>query len=644
LYGGGRWSYAALELEVMIHFLLTSILMYLLVREITGKPFGGLIAAIAYTYGGYLNSFPIQQVTMLESGTWLPLALFGIHRASRDLGSWGWLVVAGLGMGLTFLGGHPQIAMLCGYLCIAYLGYRTYVKAQSRREFVVRFVASSALFGLIGVGLAAIMLLPSIEFQQLATRATDLNYTTKSGGYPFIDVLQLVWSTMTNLYAPMYIGIIGLTLAGIAVIYGPSEARFWVAAGVIALILGFGGKTALFQFAYTLIPGASLFRNQERTVMIWSICASILAGIGAVRLSEGFTSEAKKWVRNALWILAAVTLVYLLLMRDGVVNTSNTALLVATFTVIVCIVTAAVVTWVIQNPAKRQFAIVAVLVFDLFSLWQGGPAFSPGSPDGILPESPWMPNIRQLLAADPFARIDGTDKLGPFGTLYGLPTIRGTGPLRLAGSERLLALPPGKYWDLLAVRYVISAEGQLLVPAKRIQDVNDWSGAYFVYELENPRPLATLVYSADVVPNDDYAPQVMAASDYPVRDRAMLSQPPPIGLGGQRPPDANVTLMEIIPERLRMRASTSANALLMVSIPYHPGWKASTGGQPLTILRADLGLMAIPLVASNQEIEIQIEFRPTTVQVGGIVSAVTLLIAVLLLLIWLSRKRISETA
>src|SRR5205814_3402484 len=123
----------------------------------------------------------------------------------------------------------------------------------------------------IGVGLAAIVLLPTIEFQQLATRATDLNYASKAGGYPFVDVLQIVWSTMTNLYAPMYIGIMGLALAAIAVVYRRADSTFWFVAGVLALALGFGGKTALFQFAYTLLPGASLFRNQERTAMLWSL-------------------------------------------------------------------------------------------------------------------------------------------------------------------------------------------------------------------------------------------------------------------------------------------------------------------------------------------------------------------------------------
>jgi len=138
--------------------------------------------------------------------------------------------------------------------------------------------------------------------------------------------------------------------------------------------------------------------------------------------------------------------------------------------------------------------------------------------------------------------------------------------------------------------------------------------------------------------NDEYAPQVMAAVDYPVRDKAMLSAPPPIDLGGQRPAAATVKLIEITPESLRLRAFTSANALLMVSIPYHPGWKASAGGQPLPILRADLGLMAIPLMATNQEAEIQVVFRPMTTQLGTLISVITLLLSVLLLLLWITRR------
>ncbi len=622
----GRWSYAALEAEVMAHVLLTSLLMYALARQITGRVLGGLVTAIAFTYGGYLNSFPIQQITILESGTWLPLALLGIYQATRSRPiRWGWLVIAGIGLGLVFLGGHPQVAMLCSYFALAYLGYRLLACSHSWGD-VGKFVLGAALVAGIGVGLAAIMLLPTAEFQQWATRATDLNYSTKAGGYPFVDVLQILWSTMTNLYAPMYIGMIGIVLAAIAVIYRRTEAIFWLAAGVLALFLGFGGKTTLFQFAYTLLPGASLFRNQERTVMIWSVCASVLAGIGAVALLDGLAPNEQRRLRNVLWGIAALTFVFLLLIRAGVVDTNNTALQIAAFTVIVTALVATVLPWVAQDPAVRQWAVVGLLIFDLFSLWQGGPAFSAGSPDAQLPEAPWMPEMRTLLAADPFARLDGADKLGPYGSLSGLPTIRGTGPLHLAGTDRLLNLPSPKYWDLLAVRYVVSAEPQLPVPSKRIRDVNDWSGKYGVYELDNPRPLATLVYTADVIDNDDYAAQVLAAPDYPVRDKVVLPQPPTVSLGRQRPQDADVRLLDIDPEHLRLSATTSADALLLVSIPYYPSWKAYAGGQALPVLRADIGLMAIPLAAGNYEISL--DFRPTSFQFGAVISALVLAVII----------------
>jgi hypothetical protein len=171
------------------------------------------------------------------------------------------------------------------------------------------------------------------------------------------------------------------------------------------------------------------------------------------------------------------------------------------------------------------------------------------------------------------------------------------------------------------------------VPSKRLKDVSDWSGQYAVYELEKPGPLARLIYAADVIPNDDYAAQVMAAPDYPLDGKAVLPQPPPLALGGQRPDEASVTLTEIGPERLRLRASTSANALLLVSMPYHPGWKASAGEQALAVVRADLGLLAIPLPAGQYDIVL--DFNPTSIQIGKLVSGITFIVTVLLLGGWI---------
>jgi len=537
-----------------------------------------------------------------------------------------------LGLGLVFLGGHPQIAMLCVYLSLAYLAYRVYTGSRSWRELL----SGAALFLIIGGCLAAIMLLPTLEYQQWATRATDLNYASKSGGYPFADVVQIVWSTIANLYAPMYVGILGLALAVIAVVLRRSEAMFWLAGGVFALVLGFGGKTTLFQVAYTLVPGAALFRNPERTVMLWAFCVSILAGIGAARLLDGLSDEEYRRMRYALWGLAAVTILYFLLVHIGIDKSADSVQQIAAYTMIVTLLVAVALPWIAQNPSTRQAALVAVLVFDLFSVSQGSPIYAASSPETVLPDATWMADMRTRLAADPFARIDGTDKLGQFGSLYALPTIRGTSPLKLSGTDRLLALPPAKYWDLLAVRYVISADAQLSVPADKLSDVIDWSGKYFVYELKNPRPIATLIYSADVIPTDDNAIQALAAPDYPIRDKAILTKPS-VSLGGNRPADATVTLAETGPEHLKVHASTSADALLLISIPYYPGWVASANYQPVQILRADIGLMAIPLPAGNYDVSL--DFRPNSVQIGAIISIVALIVTLILLAIWLFRSR-----
>ena len=140
-----------------------------------------------------------------------------------------------------------------------------------------------------------------------------------------------------------------------------------------------------------------------------------------------------------------------------------------------------------------------------------------------------------------------------------------------------------------------------------------------------------------MIENDDYAAQVIAAPDYPVRDKAVLPAPPTVSLAGQRPTDATVTLLDIAPEHLGVRASTSADALLLISIPYHPGWKASANGQTLTVIRADLGLMAIPLPAGSYELSL--DFRPASVQIGKLISAITALFIVVALAGWAVIRR-----
>ena len=84
-----------MQREAILHVLAVSLFIYLLARNLisensaisrNGAILGGLTASISYTYGGYLSTYPILQVPLLESGTWLPLVLFGILKATRPAG------------------------------------------------------------------------------------------------------------------------------------------------------------------------------------------------------------------------------------------------------------------------------------------------------------------------------------------------------------------------------------------------------------------------------------------------------------------------------------------------------------------------------------------------------------------------------
>ncbi|MBN1135279.1 MAG: hypothetical protein JXM73_01760, partial [Anaerolineae bacterium] len=72
---GSSFSLGVLTAQVIIHFSLASLFTYLLMRRLALRAgarlpaarFAGAIAALTFTYSGYLTSFPVQQITILET-------------------------------------------------------------------------------------------------------------------------------------------------------------------------------------------------------------------------------------------------------------------------------------------------------------------------------------------------------------------------------------------------------------------------------------------------------------------------------------------------------------------------------------------------------------------------------------------------
>ena len=75
--------------------------------------------------------------------------------------------------------------------------------------------------------------------------------------------------------------------------------------------------------------------------------------------------------------------------------------------------------------------------------------------------------------------------------------------------------------------------------------------------------------------------------------------------------------------RLRVRATTPADCLVVINESFYPYWRATVDGQPADLLRVSTGLMGLELPAGKHEIALRYE-PPRRYAVAGLVSLVAL--------------------
>ncbi|MDH4208878.1 MAG: hypothetical protein OEV76_08385, partial [Anaerolineae bacterium] len=175
----------ALELEAIVHVFLAGLFTYLLARRLLRADFPALVAAVVFAFGGYLTSYPMQQLAILEVEVWLPLILLLLTVAWERWQGHGQIrgvLWAGLALGVSLLAGHPQSSMYVIYISAAYWGFLTYQGSRGLKPKAGLF----ALFLLTGLGVAAVQMVPGLEFMLLSTRAGG-TYQEMAHGFPLHD-------------------------------------------------------------------------------------------------------------------------------------------------------------------------------------------------------------------------------------------------------------------------------------------------------------------------------------------------------------------------------------------------------------------------------------------------------------------------
>lgn len=655
---GLPFSLQVLTVQVILHFSMASLFTYLLVRHLarragarlTAARFAGAVSALAFTYGGYLTSFPVQQLTILQTAVWLPLVLFFLDRAFYHSNPLPQVVLAGMTLACALLAGHPQTAMYVMYATLAYglfLAWSTRGAAwkawPGNRGILV--AASVLLPFILGIGLAAVQLVPTLEFIVRSTRA-DLNYSTVAWGFPLAEMTHLLYPGYFG-GSPQYVGILPpiLAVAALFVIQARREVIFWLVFGLVALLLAFGGNTFLYSVAYLLMPGFGSVRNQERIIYLFSFAVSILAGYGALTLVQPLPRPMRKgfcsFGRGLAWVwvafLALTALFYFghlqSLQQEVGINLFE-GLLRHHVLLLLILGGSALLLALRQTGRVRRNGLMALALglvwLNLFTI-------------------NWRMNLEEPVAGGPYPETGlvaflqgqpGTFRISSAGLLpggasagivYELEDITGNTPLRLASFQQFEdQVGSWRRWQLLNVQYILTVESP---DGPGLEQVYEEGGVQ-VYRVGDPLPRAWVVHDT-LTAGDDRTLDLLNATDF---DPRMVAIVPPgdgsadLSLDGG--PGVSARVVESASGKLILEASPAKDGLLVVSQPFYPGWQARVDGQEVPIYRVDYLLQGVPLKAGGRRVEMTYHLS----RLPGLISVAVLLGCVVTLILGQRRR------
>ena len=576
LLGKSGLSLVSLLWQITVAHMLAAIFTYYFIKQLTGNRFGAIIGSTMFALGGFLTSYPVQQLSILETAIWLPLILYlverGIASHTRSVPTF---ALAGVALALSYLVGHPQTAMLNAYASVLYLILRSLPEKSAWRHTAIQ---CTTLLG-VTLGISAAQLLPTLELFSISTR-TQTSFEGVSQGYDFGSLIGMLipgWRDELALYAG------GVTPAVLLLAPLTPNARRYLAitiVGLLALALAMGRHTPFFQLLYTAVPGFALFRHQERAIYVFALAVCVVAAAGCSLLYDRRTTGTSKatlslagtlaalTIATAAWLISGLGLQAQMGLQSNPVErvTASYVFAAATITIAALLIIATTMGRLRGNTSK--ILLLSLVVFDVLAVNSNSNVSSDGFhiPAGTLAALEFVQSQEGVFRI----RVEDDHVLpANYPALFGLQHVGGDTPMQIARVQRLLSQAnEWKLWQLFNVRYVLSRrhfdEG--------VKQVYEKEGLR-VYEVSYGLPRAYAVRQYVVARDAEEEFEITISPEIQPGDKVVLTSTPtlpPSSTVEQRP---EVEILNYEPHRIRISTDGADDSILVVGDPYYHGWR-----------------------------------------------------------------------
>lgn len=507
----------------------------------------------------------------------------------------------------------------------------------------------------------------------------------------FSGILDKYWGENGIHLHSEYIGGSVLLLATLA--FGGDQRRgfrrFWIATGIVAMLWMLGGSTPFFRIIYELVPGTKFFRAPSTIIYVFAFSLSVLAALGTERVlarqfnrtvvftwlgigaavailgTGGMVGAFAESKARGIWDAAQAQGVdpRVAAYRVQLATENRGAVLVGAWRSFVFLSLAGglLLAWLRGKLNERLLAgaLALVVAADLLSVAKRYWMFSPPAAtiyasDPVIDflkrePQPGRVLVRQVSQQgvadrDPYFGNDGAGK-GTGLMVHGIRSVTGyhgneLGRYQLMSnapvSQNVPAMMIPTFWRHENARYLytnaILPDTQLKLLAGPVK--NSAGSTVYLYRLPGDNPYAW-VASANAKAADAEVEQAVLDPRFDPRRLAVYSDTTTLAITAPaalpEPSPITTTTSNFAPGHatIALSAPAPANASLVVSENYFPGWTATVNGTSLPVYRADYNLIGIPLPAGAQTIELT--FRDAAVERGKLVTLVAALAAVMAL-------------